>query len=92
MESLKLAGPMVIVENASGDKRRITLRTLKILKEAGHIARMRKRKDGAITRAFLFAEPGEIGTRVTAQSEIVKVGTSTYWHTRNLGMLGRAKA
>lgn len=89
---LKLAKPTVIIESASGQKRSITLRELRLLHEAGHVARLRKRADGAITRAFLFAEPGEIGTRVTAQSEIVKVGTSTYWHTRNLGMLGQAKA
>lgn len=86
---LKLAEKQVICENASGEKRRIDLRTLKLLREAGRVARMiQRKKDKAITRVKLLAEPHEIATRITAQPEVVKVGRSTFWHTRNLGMLG----
>lgn len=93
MDNLKLAGPTVICENASGKRRAIDLKTLRILKTAGAVARMIQRKrDKAITRVYLYAEPGEIGTRITAQAEVVQVGASTWWHTRNLGMLGQAKA
>ena len=87
--TLKLARKTVIVESASGVKRAIDLRTLRLLREAGAVARMIQRKrDKAITRVFLLAEPDEIGKRITAQAEVVKVGASTWWHTRNMGMLG----
>lgn len=87
--TLKLARKTVIVESASGVKRAIDLRTLRRLKEAGAVARMIERKrDKAITRVFLLAEPNEIGKRITAQPEVVQVGASTWWHTRNMGLLG----
>lgn len=90
--TLKLARKTVIVESASGVKRAIDLRTLRILKEAGAVARMIQRKrDRAITRVFLLAEPGEIGKRITAQPEVVQVGASTWWHTRNMGLMGEAR-
>jgi len=89
VETLKLARKTVIVESASGVKRAIDIRTLRLLREAGAVARMIQRKrDRAITRVFLLAEPGEIGKRITAQAEVVQIGASTWIHTLNLGMLG----
>ena len=91
MDSLKLATPTVICENASGVKRRINLRTLQILREAGRVARMiQRRKDQAVTRVMLLAEPNEIATRITAQAEVVELG-KTWVHTRNLGLFGEAR-
>ena len=90
LDDLKLAKKTVICENASGKKREIDLRTLRILKQAGAIARMiQRRKDKAITRVFLLAEPDEIASRITAQAEVVKIGASTWIHTLNMGLMGR---
>jgi transcription initiation factor IIE alpha subunit len=76
----------VICENASGIKRRIDLRTLRLLREAGRVAKMiQRRKDQAVTRVMLLAEPNEIATRITAQAEVVELG-KTWVHTRNLGL------
>lgn len=92
VDTLKLAGPTCICENASGKRRAITLATLRILKTSGRVARMvQRKKDKAVTRVFLLAEPNEIATRITAQAEVVKVGASTWIHTRNLGLLGEAR-
>jgi vacuolar-type H+-ATPase subunit B/Vma2 len=92
VDTWKLAGPTVICENASGKRREIDLRTLRILKTAGRVARLiQRRKDKAVTRVFLLAEPNEIATRITAQAEVVKVGASTWIHTRNLGLMGEAR-
>lgn len=85
MDSLKLAGPTCICENASGKRRAITLATLRILKTAGRVARMiQRKKDQAVTRVFLLAEPNEIATRITAQAEVVKVLPTTYTHRSSL--------
>ena len=92
VDSLKRAGPTCICENASGKRRAITLATLRILKTSGRVARMiQRKKDQAVTRVFLLAEPNEIATRITAQAEVVKVGASTWIHTRNLGLMGEAR-
>ena len=85
MESLKLAGPTVICENASGKRRKIDIRTLRILKQSGRVARMiQRKKDKAVTRVFLLAEPNEIATRITAQAEVVKVLPNTWTHRQSL--------
>lgn len=85
MDSLKLAGPTCICENASGKRRAITLATLRILKQSGRVARMiQRKKDQAVTRVFLLAEPNEIATRITAQPTVVKVLPTTYTHRSSL--------
>lgn len=92
MDSVKLAGTTVMCENASGVRRRIDLKTFRFLRETYRIARMvQRRKDKAVTMVFLLAEPNEIATRITAQAEVVKVGASTWIHTRNLGLMGEAR-
>lgn len=86
---VKYAGPTVIVQTASGERRSVDIRTFRLLREAGAFWKVIQRKrDKAITRGLLRAEPGEIGKRITAQPEVVQVGASTWWHTRNMGMLG----
>lgn len=88
--ALKFAGPRVIIESASGDKQSVDIRTFRLLREAGAFWKVIKRKrDNCITRAKLRAEPNEIGKRITAQPEVVQVGASTWWHTRNIGLLGK---
>lgn len=85
LDILKLAGPTVICENASGKRRAISLATLRILKTAGAVARLiQRKKDKAITRVFLLAEPNEIATRITAQSTVVKEFPNTYTHRSSL--------
>ena len=85
MDSLKLAGPTCICENASGKRRAITPATLRILKISGRVARMiQRKKDKAVTRVFLLAEPNEITTRITAQATVVKVLPNTYTHRTSL--------
>jgi len=92
VDSLKLAGPTCICESACGKRRKITLRTLKLLNEAGRVREIVKRKrDGLVTRARLFAEPNEIASRITAQAEVVRIGASTWIHTRNLKLMGEAR-
>jgi hypothetical protein len=85
LDTLKLAGPTVICENASGARRRIDLKTFRFLKETYRIARMiQRRKDKAVTRVFLLAEPNEIATRITAQAEVVQVFPTTWTHRSSL--------
>lgn len=85
MDTLKLAGPTCICENASGKRRAITLATLRILKQSGRVARMiQRKKDKAVTRVFLLAEPNEIAPRITAQAEVVKVLPTTWTHRSSL--------
>ena len=85
VDSLKLAGPTCICENASGKRRAITLATLRILKTSGRVARMiQRKKDKAVTRVFLLAEQNEIATRITAQATVVKVLPNTYTHRDSL--------
>jgi hypothetical protein len=92
LDSVKLAGKTVICENASGVKRRIDLKTFRFLQETYRIANLvQRRKDKAVTHVHLLAEPNEIAKRITAQAEVVKVGASTWIHTRNLGLMGEAR-
>ena len=85
MDILKLANKTVIAENASGVRRAIDLKTLRFLKETYRIARMiRRRKDNAITRVFLLAEPNEITTRITAQATVVHDMPNNYTHRSSL--------
>lgn len=89
MDTTKLAKTTVVCENASGKRRAIDLKTFKILREALAFSRViTRKKDGAVTRCFLKAEPDEIGTRITAGAEVVQIGASTWIHTRNLGLMG----
>jgi len=58
---------------------------LRILKTAGRVARLiQRKKDQAVTRVFLLAEPNEIAPRITAQAEVVKVLPNTWTHRSSL--------
>ena len=92
MKPVKLAKPKIWCENASGQRRQINLRSLQLLREAGRVAKMiQRRKDGAVTRVMLLAEPNEIAHGVTAQATVIEVGR-TWWHRPCLGLLGQKQA
>lgn len=81
MSDLKLAKPVIPIYSASGKRVMVGLATFRILRESARMGQVIKRKrDGAITRAYLLAEPNEIATRVTAQAEVVKVLPTTWTH------------
>jgi hypothetical protein len=85
LDTLKLATPTVICENASGVRRRIDLKTFRFLKQTYRIARMiQRKKDKAVTRVFLLAEPNEVASRITGQAEVVKVLLTTWTHRSSL--------
>jgi len=89
--AIKLAKRLVICENASGGKKGIDLHTVRRLIAGGLVASLKRRqKDGAIVKVMLLAEPNEIATRITAQTEVVELG-KTWVHTRNLGLFGQAR-
>lgn len=83
--AVKYAGPTVIVQTASGERRSVDIRTFRLLREAGAFWKVIERKrDKAITRGLLRAEPGEIGKRITAQAEVVQVLPNTWTHRSSL--------
>lgn len=85
MSDLKLAKPVIPIYSASGKRVMVGLATFRILKESARMAKVIKRKrDGAVTRAYLLAEPDEIGKRITAQAEVVKVLPTTWTHRSSL--------
>lgn len=82
---VKYAGPTVIVQTASGERRSVDIRTFRLLREAGAFWKVIQRKrDKAITRGLLRAEPNEIATRITAQAEVVQVLPTTWTHRSSL--------
>jgi hypothetical protein len=77
--------PVIPVYSADGRRSMIGIETLRILKAAGRIARLIQRKrDGAVSRAYLLADPNEIASRITAVPTIVKVLPTTYTHRSSL--------
>lgn len=61
------------------------LKTFRILKENHRFARIIERKrDKAVTRAYLAALPDEIGKRITAAPTVVKVLPTTWTHADSL--------
>lgn len=63
----------------------MSVKQIRILKEAGRIARLITRKrDGKIKSVNLLAEPDEIATRFTAAPTVVKVLPNTWTHTESL--------
>ena len=63
----------------------LSVAQFRILKEAGRMARViQRKKDKAITRAYLLASPNEIASRITAQPTVVKVLPTTYTHRSSL--------
>lgn len=63
----------------------IDLKAFTLLKSAFRFARVVKRKrDQAITRAYLLATPNEVGKRITAAPTITKVLPTTWTHTESL--------
>lgn len=84
LETLKLARPTIKLYRADGKSERVTLSSLRILKEAGRIARLVQRKDKAVSAAYLKASPGEIAKRITAEPEVTKVLPMTWTHRESL--------
>lgn len=85
LDTLKLAAPRIPVYTASGQRSMFDLRTVKLLKEAARFAKLVKRKrDGAVTRAYLSALPDEIGKRITAAPTVVRVLPTTWTHADSL--------
>ena len=85
LDTIKLAKPSIAVYHADGRRVMLGIEQVRILKIAGRMARLVKRKkDGAITRAYMKAAPNEIGTRITAAPTVVKVLPTTYTHRSSL--------
>jgi len=83
--AIKLAGPTIPVYSASGQRIMMGLKTFRILKENHRFARIIERKrDKAVTRAYLSAMPDEIGKRITAAPTVVKVLPTTWTHADSL--------
>jgi hypothetical protein len=73
------------VYHADGRRVMLGVRAVRILREAHRFAAVIQRKrDGAITRGYLKAMPGEIGTRITAAPTVVKVLPQTWTHAESL--------
>ena len=84
MDEIKLVKPRIPVYSADGTRTMVGIDTVRILKIAGRMARVIKRKkDNAITRAYLLAEPNEIGTSVTAKKTYYQELPMTYNHELN---------
>jgi hypothetical protein len=65
----------------------IDLKTFKLLKEHHRFARIiERKKDKAVTRAYLLASPDEIGKRITAAPTVVRVLPTTWTHTASLAV------
>lgn len=63
----------------------IDAKTFRLLKENHRFARVIQRKrDKAVTRAYLLAAPDEVGKRITAAPTVVKVLPTTWTHTASL--------
>lgn len=82
---IKLASPTIPVYSASGKRVMMGAKTFRILKENHRFARIIERKrDKAVTRAYLAALPDEIGKRITAAPTVVKVLPTTWTHADSL--------
>jgi hypothetical protein len=82
---LKLVKPRIAAYNADGTRKMIDLKTVRFLRELGSIARMvQRRKDQAVSRISLKAEPNQIATRITAAPTVTRVLPMTYTHTSSL--------
>ena len=87
LDTIKLVKPSIPVYHADGRRVMLGIEQVRILKTAGRMARLiQRKKDGAITRAYMKAEPNEIGTRITAQATVVKVLPPTYTHRSSLAL------
>jgi len=85
LDTIKLVKPSIPVYHADGRRVMLGVEQVRILKTAGRVARLiQRKKDGAVTRAYMKAEPNEIGTRITAQPTVVKVLPTTYTHRSSL--------
>ena len=85
LDTIKLAKPAIPIYRANGRRTLIGVEALRILKTAGRIARLIQRKrDLAVTRAYMTAEPDEIAKRITAQAEVVQELPETWTHRSSL--------
>jgi len=85
LDTVKLVKPSIPVYHADGRRVMLGIEQVRILKIAGRMAKLiQRKKDGAVTRAYMKAEPNEIGTRVTAAPEVIKVLPTTYTHRSSL--------
>ena len=84
-DHIKLAAVKIPIYQACGKKTLIGRRALRLLKEAGRIAKLIERKrDRAITRAYLYAEPNEIAPINHRTPTVVQVLPMTHTHRDSL--------
>lgn len=82
---LKLATSEIVVEFADGRKGLYSRFAIEALNDCGRIAKfVKRRKDGAITRAFALAMPGEIARPSHRTPTVVQVLPCTYTHRSSL--------
>ena len=85
MDDLKLAKVEIPVYRANGKKYMLKRAAIRLLKEAGRVARMVQRKrDKAITGVFLLAEPNEIAPMNHRTATVVQVLPMTHTHRDSL--------
>lgn len=81
---IKLLKPRIRVYSADGTYVLRDAKVIKMLKEAGRIAKLIKRKDGKVTRIQLLAESNEIAPKSHRTAETVQVLPNTFTHTSSL--------
>lgn len=85
MSEMKLAKVFIPIYRADGRRAIIGLSALRLLTEAGRIAKLIQRKrDKAITRAYMYAEPNEIAPMSHRTATVVQVLPATYTHRSSL--------
>lgn len=85
LDTIKLVKSSIPVYHADGRRVMMGVEQVRILKTAGRMARViQRKKDGLVTRAYMTAEPNEIGTRITVAPTVVKVLPTTYTHRSSL--------
>lgn len=85
MDELKLARKNIPAYKVDGSMEWIDLKALKFRRECATIARMiQRKKDKAVTRIYMKAEPNQIAARITAVPTVVKVLPNTYTHRSSL--------
>ncbi len=78
---LKLAAHEIVVEFADGRKGLYSRFAIEALNDCGRIAKfVKRRKDGAITRAFALAMPGEIAKPSHRTATVIHDFPMTYSH------------
>ena len=82
---LKLAAPEIMVVFADGSKRAYGRVAIQAWYDCGRLGKLvRRKRDGAITRAFHLALPNELGPRSHRTPTVVRVLPQTYTHRSSL--------